>query len=160
MIKPSWNGIAQNEPLSPIREPITFTHLATLKENRWKPGVRQAQPGLILRPEPEKSLTIPARQKTTLRKEGERTQTFQDMRHTFPGDLDLGISAGLAKSTVRLDRGPQSTKKNHPPSSFPCLYSGMRKERVSVRGSGRSPGHSSGHSARARCRSCLKLAQN
>ncbi len=35
----------QNSPVSPIREPITFTHLTVMKDMRWIPGIAKTQLG-------------------------------------------------------------------------------------------------------------------
>ncbi len=61
-------GIAQNQPVSPIWPPITFTHMAAPNEISSDQGVEETEDWLILRPESEDSLIISARQKTTIEK--------------------------------------------------------------------------------------------
>jgi hypothetical protein len=41
MTKHSLNEIAQNKPYSLIREPITFTHLTVLNEDRSNTGIEK-----------------------------------------------------------------------------------------------------------------------
>ena len=65
--------IAQNQPIIAIREAISFTLLAAVKEISSKQGVSKTRDGQILRPKQEKSPIIPTRQKTTFQKGGTST---------------------------------------------------------------------------------------
>jgi len=75
--------MADNEPDSTIREAISFTRLAVMKEEPSKQGVAKTRNRQTSRPEQEKSLIIPAGQKTAFRK-GERTHSFQEVRLPVP----------------------------------------------------------------------------
>ena len=65
--------IAQNQPIIVIREAISVTLLAAVKEISSKQGVSKTRDGQILRPKQEKSPIIPTRQKTTFQKGGTST---------------------------------------------------------------------------------------
>ena len=56
------NNEAQNQPLCPIREPITFTRLKVSKEISLDQGISKTRNGQISAPEPEKMPIIPCRQ--------------------------------------------------------------------------------------------------
>ena len=71
--------VARNEPVLPIWEAITFTHLVIVKEKSLKQGMAKTRDGQDSLPDREKSPKIPARQETSFQKGGTST-AFQDVR--------------------------------------------------------------------------------
>src|SRR6266567_4604752 len=120
------NEIARYEPGLTVWEPIIFTHLTVTKEKSLKQGVGKTQDGQALRPEPGKSLIIPARQKSTIQKGGMST-VFQDLR--YPALLvrsfepRFGNTGRLSSRSTRVPTlgqpHPSAKKRKEPsPSSY------------------------------------------